>query len=388
MKRIPQLDGVRGVAILLVIAWHYLPCLIVAEPYTVLDRFKRCLSLTWSGVDLFFVLSGFLIAGILIDHRDAANYFRVFYVRRVCRIFPLYFLLLLLFVCHFTIPALRSHSFQWLFHNPLPLWSYATFTQNIHMGLRGDFGPHWLAITWSLAVEEQFYLFVPLLIYFCRRTSALYLLVIAIMMAPFLRYARPGFHTFVNTPWRADSILSGACLAFLVRSPAFMNAVQKHYRFLIAIFILLIAGAAAMTWRSSVFGAFNHCWLAALYSAFVLIPFVNSDGMLGRILQTRLLVWFGTLSYGIYMFHQGANGLLHGLFFGGEPKVETRLEVAVTGLAFCLTLALAALSHHFLESPFLSIGRRFSYIRTPLIMASEGNEAHAKGLASHRGATL
>jgi peptidoglycan/LPS O-acetylase OafA/YrhL len=100
MKRISQLDGVRGIAILLVLVWHFFAAqIVVAEPAGILSYCKQALSLTWSGVDLFFVLSGFLIAGILLDHHNTSNYFRVFYLRRVCRIFPLYFLLLALFLC-------------------------------------------------------------------------------------------------------------------------------------------------------------------------------------------------------------------------------------------------------------------------------------------------
>src|SRR5688572_2235793 len=88
MKRIQQLDGLRGVAILLVLVWHYLPCQIATDSTGFLLVLRRLFSLTWSGVDLFFVLSGFLITGILLDNRGASNLFRAFYFRRVCRIFP------------------------------------------------------------------------------------------------------------------------------------------------------------------------------------------------------------------------------------------------------------------------------------------------------------
>src|SRR5580704_17724235 len=95
--RLPELDGIRGCAILLVLIWHYVPCEISASEGAA-HVVSRALGLTWSGVDLFFVLSGFLIAGILLDNRNASNYFRVFYIRRVCRTFPLYFLLVGIFV--------------------------------------------------------------------------------------------------------------------------------------------------------------------------------------------------------------------------------------------------------------------------------------------------
>ena len=90
-QRIPELDGVRGIAILLVVIWHYWIALVINDPLSGLyGAVVKSLYLTWSGVDLFFVLSGFLIGGILLDNREAPGYFKAFYARRVCRIFPLY----------------------------------------------------------------------------------------------------------------------------------------------------------------------------------------------------------------------------------------------------------------------------------------------------------
>ncbi len=130
--RLPELDGICGCAILVVLLWHYVACQISATEgpaYAV----KTALSWAWSGVDLFFVLSGFLIAGILMDNRDASNYFRVFYFRRICRIFPLYYLLLGVYFVLTDLGFNRSVSFDWVAGDLLPLWSYATFTQNILM---------------------------------------------------------------------------------------------------------------------------------------------------------------------------------------------------------------------------------------------------------------
>ena len=138
MKRVSQLDGVRGIAILIVLVWHYFNCQIVSQPRTFISYCAHATSLTWTaGVDLFFVLSGFLIGGILLDRRDTSNYFRVFYLRRVCRIFPLYFLVLAVFLALSATSIATSPSFQSLFHDPFPLWSYVTFSQNILMGMRG-----------------------------------------------------------------------------------------------------------------------------------------------------------------------------------------------------------------------------------------------------------
>src|SRR5207244_8881374 len=92
---------------------------------------------------------------------------------------------------------------------------------------RGDFGPHWLAATWSLAIEEQFYLAIPLLVYLLPRRILLFVLPAGIVMAPVLRHLSPGFHAYVNAPWRADALLSGVCLAALVRSESLLRAIPK-----------------------------------------------------------------------------------------------------------------------------------------------------------------
>ena len=144
--RIPELDGIRGVAILMVIVWHYFYSQIHPARHSVLAMSAIPFSLCWSGVDLFFVLSGFLIGGILVDSRESANFFRIFYLRRVCRIAPIYVLLLMTFGLAYLLSG-SDGRFSWLLGGPLPALSYVTFTQNILMGLRGTFGATWLAPT-------------------------------------------------------------------------------------------------------------------------------------------------------------------------------------------------------------------------------------------------
>jgi peptidoglycan/LPS O-acetylase OafA/YrhL len=142
----------------------------------------RSLSLSWSGVDLFFVLSGFLIGGILLDYKNGRYYFKTFYIRRICRIFPLYFIWLFIFLWAFyTIPP--SSMLSGLLNNPLPFWVYLTFTQNIAMSYTGLMGVEWLAVTWSLAIEEQFYLFLTWLIHRVNIRKLPYLLTILILAA-------------------------------------------------------------------------------------------------------------------------------------------------------------------------------------------------------------
>jgi len=160
--RIPALDGLRGVAILLVLLWHGL--FEMNANSRVLSGLLALGKLSWSGVDLFFVLSGFLIGGILLDAKDSPHYFTTFYIRRAYRILPLYFAVI---GVAYSIGHL-STDFGWLGADlatmKIPWASYPTFTQNLWMAYLGTYGSFTLAATWSLAVEEQFYLTAPLLI--------------------------------------------------------------------------------------------------------------------------------------------------------------------------------------------------------------------------------
>ena len=365
LQRIAELDGVRGCAILLVLLWHYVAEQIHAPLQSAAGRVAQVLGLCWSGVDLFFVLSGFLIAGLLLDHRGAENYFRVFYVRRVCRIFPLYFLLLALFVAVAATAVGRDPRFQQLFAGAMPLWSYALFVQNIIMGVRETFGAGWLGVTWSLAVEEQFYLVLPLVVFLVPRRVLPQALLAAVLCAPVLRGLTGGFESFVGMPWRADSLLMGALLACGLRAPGFVETAGRHRRGLRVLFLALLAGAAVMTWRKHVFGMLDHSWLAALYALVILLPLLARDGVLARVLRWPALTWLGRVSYGVYMFHQPVSGLLHGWLRGAVPEMQNARDAGITLLALALTLLAAALSYYLLEVPIFRYGHTFRY--APLV---------------------
>ncbi|MCD4761408.1 acyltransferase family protein, partial [bacterium] len=118
MKRIKELDGIRGVAIILILIWHYFNNQIVIQSGPILSFLKDATALAWSGVDLFLVLSGFLIVGILFDNKKADNIYQVFFIRRVCRIFPLYYFLYFIFL---LLILFSPPNFEWLFRNPLPI---------------------------------------------------------------------------------------------------------------------------------------------------------------------------------------------------------------------------------------------------------------------------
>ena len=166
--RIPELDGLRGIAILSVVCIHYIdgqgP---TGGPITTL--LQKIVALGWSGVDLFFVLSGFLIGGILLDARGSPNYFKTFYVRRFFRIIPIYYAWVLLYVLLVT---LAGHVVQVHSNSGRPeelgasIYVHFLFLQNVWPITLAGLAGAWLSPTWSLAVEEQFYLVCPWMIRF------------------------------------------------------------------------------------------------------------------------------------------------------------------------------------------------------------------------------
>src|ERR1019366_1514205 len=149
MERVSELDGLRALAILLVVAWHYLG---VGDGAASIPW--RIFMVGRTGVDLFFVLSGYLITGILLANAESSSYFSTFYRRRSFRILPIYGVMLAIYL----IGRHLGGSAPILFAGPLPWWSYAIGLQNIWMTIEQTYGAFWLAGTWSLAIEEQFYL--------------------------------------------------------------------------------------------------------------------------------------------------------------------------------------------------------------------------------------
>jgi peptidoglycan/LPS O-acetylase OafA/YrhL len=374
--RIPALDGLRGVAILLVLLRHAVfgvssvQGIETHSPLTFL--LLSAGQLTWSGVDLFFVLSGFLIGGILLDARLSPRYFQTFYLRRVYRILPLYLLILGLsllphLLAEFS-PARAAHTTPL----PIPWWAYALFIQNFWMSHLGTFGPSGIGITWSLAIEEQFYLSIPLLIRKVRPRNLLIVLLTVVFCAPWLRVLLhssmlfPGLASYVLMPTRADALCLGVLAALLVRNQTFWSWLQSHRRILWSVTILFFLGTCYMTWQgydalSLPMTIWGFSWLAAFYTCILLIAILPGGGIVPRILQNQSLMRLGTLAYCSYLIHVAImNALRHPLkaHFPHYP-VAAWLVGGLVGMA--LTLAVAALSFTYFERPLLRRGHRYSY---------------------------
>jgi peptidoglycan/LPS O-acetylase OafA/YrhL len=238
-RRVPELDGLRGVAILQVVLFHYFSLSNFGARGGALGYCVKIFGLGWTGLDPFFVLSGFLIGGILLESLESPGFSQTFYLRRVHRILPVYFLWILLYVVILSLPA------QW-FPATLAVGDsslsvvpkYLLFAQNPFFRQQ-HFQLLWFGATWSLAVEEQFYVIAPFLILFISARALKWPTVFTILLVPvvcsvvFLS-ADPGWHYIAaqEMPFRADELAVGIGRAMLWREAGVQQFLAEHKRLL------------------------------------------------------------------------------------------------------------------------------------------------------------
>ena len=351
----------RGLAIALVLVWHGFSNLYQAAPSTLPAYLARATALTWSGVDLFFVLSGYLIVGILLDNRDCRNYFSVFYARRFCRIVPAYFLFLLAYQ---AVRAIVPPAHAWWTFDHLPMWSYFAFVQNLIMGAHDALGGMPLAPTWSLAVEEQFYLVVPLAIRLLPPRVAVAVFVGLVLGSPVYRALASGVGSLVYPFARCDSLLLGALLAHVVRHRGAMNYLIERPWLLRSALAVLLAGVLPILKYVPYTGHWlNHLWLSALYGAVLLWAQLRSSEGGTSMFRWRVLVWLGTRSYSIYLYHAGVIGLAFIVAQGRHPVIDDGASALVAAGAIAVTLVLSELSYRLVERPAMDLGHRLKYAR-------------------------
>lgn len=366
----PPLDGLRGIAILLVLLHHFT----IIEPVTRAGTFAAQLALIgWCGVDLFFVLSGFLITGILIGSRGSNRYFTSFYARRTLRIFPLYYLVAFLslvvlpqFPAWFDLLAgAGAPRTQW------PYWLYLT---NFAIAARDQFLHGVLDITWSLAIEEQFYLLWAVVVWLCPPRALGWLCGAIVVAAPLARVlALAGNASDISIyvlPWyRADALATGGLIAWLMQydrlSPLAKAAPQVA---VIALGCLVVVAASdGDTWW---WGASMHrigYSLIALTAAAMLIAGVMqpADRRWPRLLSTGVLRAFGKYSYCLYLIHLPVMRTMRAFVLGpenfaalGSPWIGQLVFYAIATLP---AFALAWLSWRAIEAPLLRLKRYFPY---------------------------
>jgi len=363
------LDGVRGLAILMVLA-HNLNVLSgrqtrAGQAVELLD------DLGWVGVQLFFVLSGFLITGILLDTRESDNYYRAFFARRVLRIFPLYYATLA--VAFVVLPLVSSH-------HPPPdgqvwLWTY-TSNWAAPAGHDNPEFPHF----WSLAVEEQFYLIWPFVV---RALSPKRLLMLCIGLAVASLWIRFGMRMAGSGPqpvymWticRMDALALGAAVAVLLRMPRIAELLERRDRQIgwgaLALGLggfFITRGDPRTTGLSQTIGySLLALTFAALVCAAVMFE-LGRRGIIYHVLAWRPLRALGTYSYGMYVFHMPIHRAI-GLPILRRWAEEDESIGAKWGIAYFLavsaaTFVVAVASYHLFEQRFLGLKRYFVPSRT------------------------
>jgi peptidoglycan/LPS O-acetylase OafA/YrhL len=372
--RIAPLDGLRGLAVLMVFLFHYrFGAHSSFFPFRVAAWMMGRGSL---GVTIFFALSGFLITGILWDTREQSGYLKTFYMRRVCRIFPLYYLALVV-----TIIAAFWAGTQAL---ALPrIWPTALFLQDFPgyptFCINAPAAPVSLFHFWSLAVEEHFYLIWPFVLGFCKDLKAA-MKVCLVMFLVFEGIAilcsvwgtlYQFLPLFLN---RSGEMAAGAWLALKYRE-GYWNRTKRPAQIMLPLSIVLYVAMEFFQVRE--IGIF---WqpIRMLLGGSLLVVTLH-DTHISRLMTAFWLRWLGGISYGVYVYHvllgkafpQAARAILHG-------HSGTSYEVAMRLIAAICTLAVAWISFKFFESPMIQIGHRYK----PSAAESGRRELHDASKAS------
>jgi peptidoglycan/LPS O-acetylase OafA/YrhL len=328
--RIAELDGLRGIAILLVLAVH-----LKSTP----------LPWGWAGVELFFVLSGYLITGIILEGMDRPGFLRTFYIRRALRIWPIYYLTI----------AVVGLLPTW---KPVGVGYFITYTQNVSLYIvdapgSAPFYPVWwpLLPTWSLAVEEQFYLLWPLLLLWLGRKAVVTLALATLLAAAVMRQG--GFSLYLLGT-RCDGLALGSLLAV---GPSLEVRWQRAGLIAAGAVILLIGafGPSGLRLSKDFVHPTTEIPVAALAS-FLTVAFILRfrGSLFVRPLRWSPLGYVGTISYGLYLYHFPIYGLTRILVTRVPGVPAWPFEIAGA-------MVVAILSWHLIERPILRLKARWDY---------------------------
>jgi peptidoglycan/LPS O-acetylase OafA/YrhL len=359
-RHVAALDGLRGIAVIMVLFYH--SAFISFEGKGIfISLIGHACRAGWVGVDLFFALSGFLITGILINTIDDPAYFRKFYLRRSLRIFPLYYGLFFLLLLLTPVLAIRWNGSLPYFL--LYVQNYATYAR---LEISTRFGMIHLEHLWSLAIEEQFYLVWPFMVWLFRgRPSFLVIPLFILIACPIARimalhYGLPAHVTYLWTPFRVDSLAWGAMAAMVQR---YAKAGLRARLPLIAVLsglsvILLIA-----IYRHGVLDQYDPLMIKAGYSAVgftsfgTLLILLKAGSFPATLVSLSPLRWMGKFSYGIYVYHYIFNGYFGTLraYTVNVTHFKVLGTLALVIQTFAVGIGLAWLSYNLYEKHWLRL---------------------------------
>jgi peptidoglycan/LPS O-acetylase OafA/YrhL len=325
---------------------------------------RNIFAIGWCGVDLFFVLSGFLIGGILLRVVGSPNYYKVFYIRRFYRIVPLYYAWVL---GYFALAAIWGSAETW---RALPL--YLFFVQNSFKIHHAAIGTAVLGALWSLAVEEQFYLVIPSLIRFFSRRFVLIGLIAMCFVAPVLRvllYIYVPAHSaapYMLTICRADALSLGVLAAFGWESERFRAAFVKYRAYVYALLLALFVGFVALAAFSPLqYTMRMYAWGFSLIDVFfaltMLVTILDTGGVIASVCRWSFLGVLGRVSYCLYVIHVFVDLMCHKAVFGQLPRFDSAGTALVSLGAAALSFILALASWRFFEQPLLRRAHAYKY---------------------------
>jgi peptidoglycan/LPS O-acetylase OafA/YrhL len=356
------LDGIRGVAIIGVLLTH--------GAYLIENHLAaRLFQVGWAGVDLFFVLSGFLITGILINTKAAVNRGTSFYARRILRIFPIYYLTLGVVLVAQTqwhwlasvadMPSLLDRlSYVFYFKNIAPLWNHGDAHQTL------------LAHFWSLAVEEQFYFVWPLVVWHLPTKTVYKLCGVALCLTLAVRVFAGGH--FGYGAWlqfspltRADGLFAGSGLAAMLASnyrPSKKLLACLTAACSLSFLVIALTGYRQFFYGGPFMSTIGYSSYAILFGVLIAYCLESGQATVPRLLQARWLRGFGRYSYGLYVFHLPIYFVCDHLakeWFGMTQPLHGFRSFLYLGALIAIAYAIAWISYNAFEQQFLKLKRFF-----------------------------
>jgi len=366
MQRVRGLDGVRGFAAIWVILDHFYAQVPKAAWLTALPGVARFASFGWVGVSLFFVLSGYLIVPQLLAAKDEPHFFRNFWCRRVCRLAPAYVMFLLLYLAADAFWPAAGAGREPLLGPTVPFWSFWLMIQNVLMASAESVGNLWLRVSWTLAVEVQFYVLIGVIVYVTPKDRLLRWLVALAAGAVIFRYVVALTNPTARAPLvllmpsRLDAFMIGGILALLAAREPAADPRGRQWAALgvlaacTAVFAWFVAGGFGETTRQVV--PVYHLILAAGCGAFLELARLSSPSV-GWLTEHPFMMRAGRLSYFVYLFHTPVIWGTFALLAGAQPNLASPGSLAVMIAAWTALAALAELSYRLIESPMIRRGQ-------------------------------